>query len=60
MRNRLLPLRITHHALRITRSLIMDCYEINYKALVENYVEAIYLNNLSESIISFSSISGNI
>ena len=38
----------------------MDCYEINYKALVENYVEAIYLNNLSESIISFSSISGNI
>ena len=30
MRNELLSLRITHHALRITRLLIIDCYEINY------------------------------
>jgi len=41
MRNELLSLRITHHALRITRLLIIDCYEINYNERYKIMIEHI-------------------
>jgi len=55
MRNELLSLRITHHALRITRLLIIDCYEINYNILDTVVISSEKKNGSLDSFDTFLS-----